>query len=172
LVGMQLLVESNALAIFRALAEARLEPVLSELLPYYEKDEARHVGLGVLYLPRLLKQMSKLEAAKVALFQLRCIGLLMSGGMVLRGAFRALGLDQRSMARYTMGLQDDILRDMVVAGEPGQRRDLVKGLLNPSQGIGPSVLDFVHPQAPMNSVHRLALATWTAGARFADRAWA
>src|SRR5690606_15799437 len=45
-VGMQLLVESTAVIIFRTLAEARLEPVLSELLYYFERDEARHVGLG------------------------------------------------------------------------------------------------------------------------------
>jgi len=28
-----------------------VEPVLTELLPYYERDEARHVGLGVQMVP-------------------------------------------------------------------------------------------------------------------------
>jgi hypothetical protein len=172
LIGMQLLVESNALAIFHALAESKLEPVLTELLPYYEKDEARHVGLGVLYLPRLLKEMSALESARVSLFQMRCIGLLMSGGMVLRPTFKALGLNQRSMASYTMDLQDGILKDMRTSGEPGARRDLVKGLVNPSKGWGPMVLDFVHPQKPMKPLHKAALSTWTALARRADRLWA
>ncbi len=172
LVGMQLLVESNALTIFRALAESKLEPVLTELLPYYEKDEARHVGLGVLYLPRLLKQMSALESAKVALFQMRCVGLLLSGGMVLRKSFVTLGLNQRAMAKYTMDLQDGILADMRATGEPGRRRDLIKGLVNPSKGWGPLVIDFVHPQTPMKPLHKAALATWTAFAKRADRAWA
>jgi hypothetical protein len=172
LVGMQLLVESNALSIFRALAESNLEPVLSELLPYYEKDEARHVGLGVLYLPRLLKQMTVLESAKVMLFQTRCIGLLMSGGMVLRKHFAALGLDQRAMAKYTMDLQDGILKDMRASGETGAKRDLIKGLVNPSKGWGPAILDFVHPKGEMKPLHKFALTTWTAWARRADRAWA
>jgi hypothetical protein len=172
LVGMQLLVESNALAIFHALADAKLEPVLSDLLPYYEKDEARHVGLGVLYLPRLLKQMSAVDTAKVALFQLRCIGLLMSGGMVLRSSFQALGLNQRAMAKYTIDLQDGILKDMRASGEPGRRRDLIKGLVNPSKGWGPLILDFVHPMKPMKPLHKVALTTWTAWAKRADRAWA
>ena len=35
-------------------AIAQVEPVLSDLMPYFERDEARHVGLGVLYLPKLL----------------------------------------------------------------------------------------------------------------------
>ena len=51
LLGMQLIVESVAVTLFRSVAQAGVEPVLSELLPYFERDEARHVGLGVLYLP-------------------------------------------------------------------------------------------------------------------------
>ena len=50
-VGMQLLVESTAVVMFRKIAEAKIEPVLTELLYYFERDEARHVGLGVLTLP-------------------------------------------------------------------------------------------------------------------------
>jgi hypothetical protein len=173
LVGMQLLVESNALSIFRALADSKLEPVLTELLPYYEKDEARHVGLGVLYLPRLLKQMSAYETAKVSLFQLRCIGLLMSGGMVLRKTFSALGLDQRAMSHYTMDLQNGILKDMRATDNgKGRKRDLIKGLVNPSKGWGPMILDFVHPIKPMKPLHKAALTTWTAWAKRADRVWA
>ena len=56
LFAMQLLAEGTAMAIFRFLADAKIEPVLTELLPYIEKDEARHVGLGVLYLPQRLAE--------------------------------------------------------------------------------------------------------------------
>ncbi|MBA3456745.1 MAG: hypothetical protein H0T42_26890 [Deltaproteobacteria bacterium] len=52
-VGMQLLVESTAVVRFRTIAEAKLEPVLTDLLYYFERDEARHVGLGVLTLPEV-----------------------------------------------------------------------------------------------------------------------
>src|SRR5439155_443745 len=54
LVGMQLLVENVAVNLFRIVAAAEVEPVLTQLLPYFERDEARHVGLGVMYLPELL----------------------------------------------------------------------------------------------------------------------
>jgi hypothetical protein len=161
LVGMQLLVESN------------IEPVLAELLPYYEKDEARHVGLGVMYLPRLLKQLDGWEAMGVAAFQLRCVGMLMSGGMTMREDFRALGMNQREMAKYTMRLQNDIVHDMLDSNEG--RRDSVKGLLNPAKGFGPQVLDFVHPEggpASVGPIHRVVLRAWRAGAEFADRAFA
>src|SRR6185503_16687918 len=58
LLGMQLMIETLALTIFQAVRESRLEPVLADLLRYYEKDEARHVGLGLQMLPGMIKKMS------------------------------------------------------------------------------------------------------------------
>ena len=170
LVGMQLLVESNALAIFRGLAEARLEPVLGDLLPYYEKDEARHVGLGTLYLPRLLRGLSSFEAAGVVAFQLRCVGLLMSGGMTLRADFQALGFDARRVAEHTMELQDRIVREMYATEKGGAR-----GLLNPSKGVGPAILELIHPVGGFDALpawKRTVLDVWTRAAKLADRALA
>jgi hypothetical protein len=171
LVGMQLLVESNALSIFRGLAEANIEPVLEELLPYYEKDEARHVGLGVLYLPRLLAALSPLEAAGVLAFQLRCIGLLMSAGLLFKDAFAALGMKPREMAKHTTRLQDQILRDMMSSTGETRSRRFVRGIVNPTRGVGPTVLDFIHPpDGPVPAWHRAALSLWTRTARVFDRA--
>src|SRR6188474_1839600 len=39
-VGMQLLVENTALILFKTIADSKVEPVLSELLYYFERDEA------------------------------------------------------------------------------------------------------------------------------------
>jgi hypothetical protein len=170
LIGMQLLVESNALSIFRGLSEAGIEPVLQEILPYYEKDESRHVGLGVLYLPRLLARLSTAEVVGVAAFQLRCFGLLMSAGLLFSDSFAALGMDQRQMAKHTMRLQEQILGDMLAAS--GRRREAVQGLVNPGRGVGPALLDFLHPKGDIGPLHRSALAAWTATARLVDRALA
>ena len=165
LIGMQLLAESNALAIFKGLGELRLEPVLTELLPYYEQDESRHVGLGVLYLPKLLARMTRAEAARAVAFQLRCVGLLISAGLTMREDFQRIGLDQRKLATHTVALQDRIVRDMLEAA--GRRTG---GVINPSKGIGPWVLDLVHPPGGRTtSMQRAALRVWTAGARIADR---
>ena len=178
LIGMQLMTESNALAIFRALVDSRLEPVLADLLPYYETDEARHVGLGVMYLPRLLGRLSAAETAAVVAFQLRSIGLLMSAGLTMHEHFRNLGIDPRKMAQYTVKLQDDVTRQML-ADAPrdggGDRRDPVRGLLNPARGVGPQILDFIHPPAgpaSMSPLHRAALSAWRRAATVADRALA
>jgi hypothetical protein len=175
LIGMQLLTESNALAIFHGLVESRIEPVLADLLPYYEKDEARHVGLGVMYLPRLLRKLSRLETAGVVAFQLRSIAMLMSAGINMHVHFRNLGIDPRKMAEYTMKLQDEVTRDMLSEAPkaPGtRRRDSVRGLLNPAQGFGPKILDFIHPRGDISPLHRTVLQTWRRAAAAADRALA
>ena len=177
LIGMQLLVESNALSIFRGLAEARLEPVLGDLLPYYEKDEARHVGLGVMYLPRLLSKLSRVEAAGVVAFQLRSVGLLASAGFTIHEDFRKLGMDPRAMSHYTLKLQDEVMHDMLSQTPTGarRRRDGVRGLLNPAKGFGPTIVDFIHPEAGIDAMptwHRTAWHAWKRAANVFDRALA
>jgi len=182
LVGMQLLVESNALSLFHGLADTNVEPVLTELLPYYERDEARHVGLGVMYLPRLLRQLSDWEAAGVVAFQARCLALLMTGGNVLRGDMLTLGMDQRKMATYTLGLQSDIVATMLQdagadSSAPGaRRRDAVRGLLNPGKSPAKNrMLDFIHPPHGIKNappLHQAALRAWASVGRVMDRIWA
>jgi hypothetical protein len=97
-IGMQLQLESTALTIFHALREANICPVLSELLVYYEKDEARHVGLGVQILPTLLRKMSVPERIAFSAFSFK-IGLYSLGS--LKGSERdleTLGIDPRHVA--------------------------------------------------------------------------
>jgi hypothetical protein len=183
LIGMQLLVESNALGIFHGLSDAKLEPVLTDLLPYYERDEARHVGLGVMYLPRLLRNLSDREVAGVVRFQVECLALLMTGGHLLREDIDKLGIDQRKNAMYTVKIQSDILTKMLgdaaaegATGVTGRRRDAIRGLMNPGRSDGSSkLLDFVHPEngiANASPMHQRTLALWTRAGKLMDRLWA
>jgi hypothetical protein len=178
LVGMQLLVESNALGLFHGFVDGRIEPVLTELLPYYERDEARHVGLGVMYLPRLLRHLSDWDVARVVAFQVQCLGLLMTAGNALRADFAALGLDQRKMAGYTMKLQADIVGTMLAEGDEGgagRRRDAIRGLLNPGRGGQSPILDFVHPPGGVAAApawHQRTLAGWARAGQWLDRRFA
>lgn len=120
LVGMQLMVESAAVVLFKMIAEARIEPVLTDLLYYFERDEARHVGLGVLVLPRILEGMSDVDSARLWLYQLRIQLLMLGGGLSNREAFATLGVDQSEMQRYAFRLQSDVYRRMEAEG--GARR--------------------------------------------------
>ena len=99
LFAMQILAEGTAMVIFRFLADARIEPVLTDLLPYIERDEARHVGLGVLHLPERLEKLSRRQLERVRQTTYG-IGDLF-GATQLRYAehYRALGAEPRDLIR-------------------------------------------------------------------------
>ncbi len=111
-VGMQLLVESTAVVMFRQIADAKLEPVLTELLYYFERDEARHVGLGVLSLPGVLSGLSQAEAARLWWFQTKMNLEMIMGGINLSTAFETLGIDQAEMNLQGFKYHREILKRM------------------------------------------------------------
>src|SRR2546422_122830 len=79
--------------LFHSVAAARVEPVLSDLMPYYARDEARHVGLGVIYLPELLRKSGPLERARLQLLQLKIVTFIGWGTHIKRPYFESLGID-------------------------------------------------------------------------------
>jgi hypothetical protein len=98
LIGMQLQIEATALTIFHALREANVCPVLSDLLLYYEKDEARHVGLGVQLLPTLMKRMGPAETLAFTAFSFH---VAWHSILALKGSendLRVLGVEPRRVA--------------------------------------------------------------------------
>jgi hypothetical protein len=99
LLAMQILAEGAATAIFRSLLQADVEPVLSELLPLIEKDESRHVGLGVMHLPERFKTMSLRELKKVRRMALSTGNLIGAANLRNADAYRTLGLDPREVNR-------------------------------------------------------------------------
>ncbi|MSP56701.1 MAG: ferritin-like domain-containing protein [Myxococcales bacterium] len=121
LLGMQLIVETTALTLFRAVAQARVEPVLSDLMPYYERDEARHVGLGVLYLPTVLKGADRLETARLRLFQLKLITMIGWGTHLKQRYFKDLGIDHAEAMRYGNRMVQEAFEGMR-SSEGGQPR--------------------------------------------------
>jgi hypothetical protein len=112
LIGMQLLVENVAVNLFRAVAKSRVEPVLSDLMPFFEQDEARHVGLGVLYLPALLRQLSRWEAARLQLFQVKVNVFIVWGTILLRDAFETVGVDLHDTFSHGVKNQLEVFASM------------------------------------------------------------
>jgi len=97
LIGMQMMFEPMALTIFKLVRERRLEPVLADLLVYFERDEARHVGLGIQALPELMRHMWPHEHARLAAFQLRVVGHILRSLRSLEPEFQVLGLSARDV---------------------------------------------------------------------------
>jgi hypothetical protein len=85
LLGMQLMVEPVALTLFHIIKKLDIEPVLSHLMPYYERDESRHIALGIQYLPAMLSKMSHAERLNLWMFQFELITYeIMSNYAIMR----------------------------------------------------------------------------------------
>jgi hypothetical protein len=59
--GMQIVIESLALAAFGSMLRATHEPLLKKLLRYVMSDEARHVAFGVLSLAEYYQELTEAE---------------------------------------------------------------------------------------------------------------
>ena len=105
LAGMQLMVEPVALTLFQLLQDQDVDPVLSGLLKLLERDEARHIALGINHLPRLVDAMTPLERAEMWTWQVRMFVREMDGLKELEGSIRALGCDPREVIRLARSKQ-------------------------------------------------------------------
>jgi len=158
LFAMQLLAEGTAMAIFRFLADAKIEPVLSELLPYIEKDESRHVGLGVLYLPQRLEKLPMKELLRIRNTTYG-IGDLF-GATQIRYAkhYAVLGTDPRDLFRNA----DKMLHELSQKIGPIPGTDLHFFPTNPTQSPNyEDNLDLVFPRAGKESRFLGRALRWT-----------
>jgi hypothetical protein len=112
LIGMQLFVEHIAVHLFKSLSEVAVEPVLADLLHYFHRDEARHVGLGKLYLPEILNKLSRREALQLQLYQLWLITFMQFSIEYHRRDAEALGIDIGDAMRKALRDQTEMLEDI------------------------------------------------------------
>jgi hypothetical protein len=108
LVGMQLTVETIALVAFQRVREIEIEPVLTGLMGYYERDEARHIGLGVQLVPQMVSELSIAGAIDLALFQLDLLTTTLFSLKTIERDLLALGVDPRSLLGIAFRKQCDI----------------------------------------------------------------
>jgi hypothetical protein len=169
-VGMQLLVESMAVIIFRTIAEAKIEPVLTDLLYYFERDEARHVGLGVLTLPDVLEGLSDRDALALWWFQTRMQLEMIMGGLNINPAFVTLGVDPAQMNMAGFRYQHEILRRMKKT-RPGRGADQasIKGLFRLSKAGQDAFQELFFPSKPPGALQRTFLSTIENVAQRTDR---
>jgi para-aminobenzoate N-oxygenase AurF len=64
-IGLQLVAETFAVALFRMLAETSKDPLLRQVCRLILQDESRHMGFGMLSLPDVIGEMSDRERAEL-----------------------------------------------------------------------------------------------------------
>ena len=135
ILGMQLQLEPMALTIFHALRETDVCPVLSDLLPLFEKDEARHVGLGVQLLPTLLAKMSVAERLAFTAYSFRITKISIDVLRELEEDLRSLGVKPRRVA--ILGKSKQLIAlEQLWATAPSTKSQVTEGLSNVFDAIG------------------------------------
>lgn len=113
LLGMQLMVEPVAITIFKILRESNIDPVLSELLRYYERDEARHIALGVKHLPRVIERMAWGEIFSLIAWQGKMLKKEIDGLSELEPFLDDLGIDSEILLKAAEDRQVQAAEDMI-----------------------------------------------------------
>ena len=60
-IGLQLVAETFAVALFKMMGESARDPVLGEMCKRVLSDESRHMGFGMLALPKVIREASETE---------------------------------------------------------------------------------------------------------------
>jgi hypothetical protein len=64
-IGLQLVAETFAVALFRMLAETSKDPLLQQICRFILQDESRHMGFGMLSLPDVIDELTDAERAEL-----------------------------------------------------------------------------------------------------------
>jgi hypothetical protein len=112
-VGMQLIIESLALAAFNVQKVMTADPVLRELLELVIRDEARHVAFGVTYMEEFVKSLSQEEIDQRAVFAFEACRV-MRERIVPTDVFEHYGFDpEEGRQRFLAAGQMDSFRNLL-----------------------------------------------------------
>jgi hypothetical protein len=120
LVGMQLIVENIANQLFHIIRESISDPLIGKVLEYAARDEKKHTGLAVIYLPSILKRVGFVEAQLLQVKQIYWTFCVSEAIWNHRHEAASLGIDIRVAMQRGIDSQDRIVEQM------GIRRGIFK----------------------------------------------
>jgi len=112
-IGMQLIIESLALAAFHVQKANAADPFLRDLLELVTRDEARHVAFGVTYMEQFVKSLSPAEIEERAQFAFEACRI-MRERIVPTDVFEHYGFDpEEGRRRFLAAGQMDSFRNLL-----------------------------------------------------------
>lgn len=174
-IGMQLIVESLALAAFRVQKSISADPLLVDVIDLVTRDEARHVAFGVAYMEQFVKSLSDSEIEDRAQFAFEACRV-MREQIVPTDVFEHYGLDiEEGRRRFLNAGQMDSFRNLLFTrimpnlSKIGLLTDAVKprydelGLLQFAGLPGDDAIDWALLSQPLPSQDRAWTGTPAAG---------
>lgn len=112
IVGMNFLVEGLALTAFREVVKLGKDPVLEEFLTYFIRDESRHVGFAVKYLPQKIGDMPPRRKLHLRAKQLFWMFLLDRNTRYHQKEAEVVGIDMMEVTKTILSEHQERLDEM------------------------------------------------------------
>jgi hypothetical protein len=115
-IGMQIVIESLALAAFDLMRQLSHDPVLTQVTEYVIRDEGRHVGFGVTFLEEYYKSgvLSSSEIEERAMFTYEAAQLMRERLVITQAAENLFGWDPMAVRERIMtAAVMDMFRDLL-----------------------------------------------------------
>ncbi len=134
-IGLQLVAETFAVSLFRMLAESSKDPILRQVCRRILQDEARHMGFGMLSLPKVVAEASEAERNEMEDFAIWALN------RTLRGIFPLVAYQEMGFSKAEIEEIRQLRRERAAGGAETAfrkyfRRDLHAGLVRNLRKVG------------------------------------
>jgi hypothetical protein len=119
-IGLQLVAETFAVALFKMLAETSIDPLLRDICHRILGDESRHMGFGMLALPEVVRDLGETERAELEDFTVWALVKTLTG-LFPEDVYRDMGFSAAQIREIR-----SLRRDRASGGETSLFRRLFK----------------------------------------------
>ena len=134
-IALQLITETFAVALFKMLADAAVDPLLREVCRRILQDESRHMGFGMLALPAVVREAGEAERREMEDFACFAIERVLKGFFPLE-AYRDVGLGRAEIDQVRTWRRDAAAKNDYAPFRKFFRRDMHGSMVQNLARIG------------------------------------
>jgi ferritin-like protein len=134
-IALQLVAETFAVAMFKMMADAAVDPVLREVCRRILQDESRHMGFGMLSLPAIVQEASATERQEMEDYTCAALEKVLTGFFPME-AYRDVGFSPAQIAEVRSYRRDVAARNDYAVYRKYFRRDMHASMVNNLARIG------------------------------------
>ena len=128
-IALQLVAETFAVSMFKMMAEAAVDPVLGEVCRRILLDESRHMGFGMLALPKIVREATEGERREMEDFTCLAVEKVLTGFFPLE-AYQDVGFSPAQIQEVRTYRRDAASRNDYAAYRKYFRRDMHTAMVN------------------------------------------
>jgi len=134
-IALQLVAETFAVAMFKMMGEAAVDPVLREICRRILQDESRHMGFGMLALPAIVREASATERREMEDYTCMALEMVLTGFFPME-AYRDAGFSRAQIDEVRSYRREVAARNDYAVYRKYFRRDMHTSMVSNLARIG------------------------------------